>query len=1069
MALRLLGGRYRAALVAAGLAWCWGSASFAAEAPAIPEAGDRGHRLTAFTGAAVGEVSLRAPRGVETRDLRSLVSVAGPAGTYDPQAVRRSVKLLYRLGIFESVSVEATLDGARVDVVFHLSPAPVISGISILGEPRAPGAGGGALASSLPKGRGDRYARGDEAMMARDLEIALDRVGYHEAKVRPEVVPSPRGDRVRLLFHVDPGPPWAVSEVRLNVLPESARGDPRVAKVLERRGGMRSLVGKRYSKTRVEAEARELLASLRDAGFREAAVINLATTPAPGGAGMAISADVLPREHVELSFVGTDFRPDPLRLKRVIGYEAETSLTAGFVEDAERRLVDHLRRRGYVDATVRGERESAADGKGVRLVFTLKRGRPAVLLGRDIHFDGNRFLSRRELREVVRGASPDVLGRRRYTAGEAVGAAQVATEHYQARGFLSARVRPCPPNPAGEGEPSGTGEGSDPSPEVHPGVVQRLGRDRGAPSRDRLALRFCVEEGPRAKVVAVDLEPPPEDTLSDVGEEAIRDVLRPLQRQSYAPQRILEAVAALRRLYHSRGYPDADASVLPALDEGGSTVRLKVAVRPGEPALIGQVVVQGNRHTRLGLIRSVLDLAPGDPLDPARLQEGQRRLLATGLFSLARVGTLDARERVRDLVVEVRERPVYRLEIGGGASTEEGLRIVGEQRVSNIGGIGQRWTLLGQWGVSWEDLALLVQDTDTGLPRPEWKLATAYEFPWVPGVPLRISLKGLLNERDKQATFALRRWGLGAGLTAQFTPKLSLLGQFDLIWRYPDYSDPAAVLAPDPPGEERISPDAVDPDFEPGVLGIIGAEGPPRSQVRLGVFTLQAIADLRDDRFNPTRGLLASLQLDATDPSTLSQEHWFGVQAKLAAWLPLYDPARGVPFNVQLAAQFGWVTPYGGSEQVLLERRFRLGGSSTIRGFASGTVGPTVTRDRLLVPLGVDDGRVKVAVGGNLFYSLGVELHFPLERSRKLEAVFFGDAGTAWWTTPDPVLAEGMVFDAASAVPQWSLGIGLRYRTPIGPLAIDLGASPARFVDWLAGDLPEGETFGSLHFSVGTF
>jgi outer membrane translocation and assembly module TamA len=44
---------------------------------------------------------------------------------------------------------------------------------------------------------------------------------------------------------------------------------------------------------------------------------------------------------------------------------------------------------------------------------------------------------------------------------------------------------------------------------------------------------------------------------------------------------------------------------------------------------------------------------------------------------------------------------------------------------------------------------------------------------------------------------------------------------------------------------------------------------------------------------------------------------------------------------------------------------------------------------------------------------------------------------------------------------RWNAGVGLRYATPVGPLAVDYGFNLTRQV--------EDEPFGAFHFSIGLF
>ncbi len=109
----------------------------------------------------------------------------------------------------------------------------------------------------------------------------------------------------------------------------------------------------------------------------------------------------------------------------------------------------------------------------------------------------------------------------------------------------------------------------------------------------------------------------------------------------------------------------------------------------------------------------------------------------------------------------------------------------------------------------------------------------------------------------------------------------------------------------------------------------------------------------------------------------------------------------------------------GLDDDVGIVDRFFLGGSS-LRGFEPSGVGPR-------------DAETGDALGGNLFYSLTGELSFPLGVGEELDlrGATFTDIGSL--TEIDASGSE--LLDEAS--PRVSVGVGLRFRSPIGPIRLD--------------------------------
>ena len=74
----------------------------------------------------------------------------------------------------------------------------------------------------------------------------------------------------------------------------------------------------------------------------------------------------------------------------------------------------------------------------------------------------------------------------------------------------------------------------------------------------------------------------------------------------------------------------------------------------------------------------------------------------------------------------------------------------------------------------------------------------------------------------------------------------------------------------------------------------------------------------------------------------------------------------------------------------------------------------------------------------------------------QLSAVLFVDAGNVWYESFDINLDDLRV----------SAGPGLRYRTPIGPVRVDLGYQLTRIEGLLINGEPESRRW-RIHFSIG--
>jgi outer membrane protein assembly factor BamA len=200
------------------------------------------------------------------------------------------------------------------------------------------------------------------------------------------------------------------------------------------------------------------------------------------------------------------------------------------------------------------------------------------------------------------------------------------------------------------------------------------------------------------------------------------------------------------------------------------------------------------------------------------------------------------------------------------------------------------------------------------------------------------------------------------------------------------------------------------------------------SAIRLADVGLGIVRDTRDDAFQPTRGGYGSIE-GSVFAEPLGSEASFLQLFLRGSWT--VSLKRGSRFASYL--RIGAEQPFRGTEVVPLSERYFAGGSNTLRGFATDSVGG-------LVIAGFN-------AGGEALFLLNEEWHFPIWRA--LRGELFLDAGNVYPTIGD--------FDPTEL--RSSAGLGLRLDTPIGPIRIEYG--------WKLDRRPD-ETKGELVFAIGT-
>ena len=212
-------------------------------------------------------------------------------------------------------------------------------------------------------------------------------------------------------------------------------------------------------------------------------------------------------------------------------------------------------------------------------------------------------------------------------------------------------------------------------------------------------------------------------------------------------------------------------------------------------------------------------------------------------------------------------------------------------------------------------------------------------------------------------------------------------------------------------------------DVEPGAVLSPEDQGYATVSAVRAVFVL----DFRDDPFNPKRGTFHSGSAELAASALASEVEYYKFVGQTSWYHPVF---RRNTFVV--VARAGVVRPFGTTEEVPIQKRFFLGGRTTDRGFKEDYLGPRAP-----------DGSL---TGGDYMVNGNFELRVPVKYG--FLVAFFLDAGSVWFEN-DPQYG----FDLRE-----SAGLGLRYITPVGPVAVDYG--------WKL-DRREGESPGELNFTIG--
>ncbi len=594
--------------------------------------------------------------------------------------------------------------------------------------------------------------------------------------------------------------------------------------------------------------------------------------------------------------------------------------------------------------------------------------------------------------------------------------------------------------------------------------------------QNRVDLVFEIDEGPLTSV----------RRISFIGNERFSD--RKLRGQiqtkesvwyrflttddTYDPDRLTFDRELLRRFYLSKGYAEFRVvSAVAELTRDRKDFFITFTVEEGERYRYGEVSLKSElRDLSVDDLLEHVETETGDWYDADEVEDTIQELTTVvGNLGYAFVDIRPRAERNRDaltidLTYEIAEGSrvfVERINITGNFRTLDKVirrefRLVegdafssaklrrSRQRIRNLGFFDKVDLTSSQGEIS--DKAVIdveVSERATG------ELTFGAGVSSVDGLLADVAIRerNLLGRgQDLRLSFTLsgRRQELALSFTEPYFLDRELAAGFDVFRREVDITDEGSFdqeslgfsLRMGYPITERLRHN-VNYTLREDKISDVDADASRFIKAQEGTSVTSGIGqtllyDARDSRIDPSEGYFVRFTQDVAGiggdvrhlRNRLSAAYFYSI---FPDWVASVSTSGGHIFG------FG--------EDVRINNRFFIGGSD-LRGFDTAGIGPRdeITRD---------------ALGGNLFGTGSLELSFPLgfPKEFNVRGRLFADIGTL--TEIDDEGSE--ILDEAS--PRASVGLGLTYISPFGPILIDFG------VPILKEDFDETE---SVRFTFGT-
>jgi outer membrane protein insertion porin family len=606
---------------------------------------------------------------------------------------------------------------------------------------------------------------------------------------------------------------------------------------------------------------------------------------------------------------------------------------------------------------------------------------------------------------------------------------------------------------------------------------------------ENLIITFVVTEGKLTRVAGVETRGNQIYTAEKLREEACPTDLAPGELCTIIEGPFSRTAARnesdrIRAFYARNGYLDADVQLaIVDLPEkaGDEQVRLIYTVTEADKVFINRIFVNGNIVTNRDAIIDAIPLREGEVLRTDNIAESERILYGTDAFRQVIIRSETAGETAsgfkrRDLIIDVEERKRYVMDYGGGFSTDSGPLGLFEIRNSNLFGKLRQGALRTRASNRQQLLRLEYFD-------PRFRRYGARAF-----APLNLSAQ---YQRDSSVT--------------RFFRSTIDRGNFGIVQRLNEEGQPIDINCPliDPPtdtdieicrpkGAPTINRFTVNLETQRDIELKLGTRGQvltrstlflrynyedvrlfnieslliapilrPDRAVRLSRFGATFARDSRDSSFDATRGdfltfdyaialkqlggnlsfskLQATYRRYYTIPKTRGTVLAAGIQLGLAR---LYSPTdrndNGIIDDVD--------------RTLPISERFFSGGSTSLRGFRSEEAGPriVVAGGRFRNSNGelVDVDPFTVPIGGNALAVVNLEAR--IAAAKGFQVVPFYDGGNVFRSVKDIFRKQPETGVDPNLQAKWthSVGLGIRFKTPFGPIAVDYAfmLNPPEFI-----------------------
>ncbi len=495
----------------------------------------------------------------------------------------------------------------------------------------------------------------------------------------------------------------------------------------------------------------------------------------------------------------------------------------------------------------------------------------------------------------------------------------------------------------------------------------------------------------------------------DIAEKAILSRLSEcVTGKVFSADAMKKDITSIQGLYFDRGYISAQVQESTIVNSDTGRVDITYSIIENQIVYVDKIKVRGNIKTKDVVIRREMRIHPGERFDGEKLRRSKERLTNSGFFEEVSYDTEDTQTpNKKNLVVDVKESKTGAFSFGGGYSTVD--QFVGFVEVEQKNFDWKNWPYFTGAG---QDLKVRasIGNLSNGFD-------LSFTEPWMFDYPVSFGfdLYRRTHDRDTDTGYGYDEKVTGGDI--RLGKEISEYLRGDIMYRLDEVdlsspSDPNDTTLTEEMGSNLIS------SISPGLT-----------------------YDSRDNIFDTRKGNYLTARFDFAGGPLGGDKNFTKFEGRASHYFPM---PRGAVLEVR--GRLGLAQPYGSTDNIPIYERFFAGGAYTIRGYEERKVGP------------VSSGSDHDPIGGASMAIGNIEYTYPLFSFLKVAAFF--DAGNVWEKIGDMFSNKDANGVNDSGGIKSSVGLGLRIKTPIGPIMLDYG---------IPFDKEPGESdkkSGQFHFSA---